>query len=290
MAVDSTLLGVRVIPSGDALGADIAGLDLSEPLDAAAIEFVKDAWAEHQVLRLRGQQLDDLALKRFSEYFGSLDLAPITTTGGPHLPEHPYVAVMSNIVADGRPLGSLGSYEASWHTDMSYNPEPPSASLLYALEIPAAGGDTWFGSMYAAYDALPDDLRERIGSLTIKHDSSTNAAGELRSGYKEVDDPRTAPGAVHPIVRTHPVTGKKALFIGRRRNAYVPGLSLEESDQLLDRLFEHAQQDRFTWIQRWQAGDIVIWDNRCVMHRRDSFDAGDRRLLHRTQVKGDVPR
>jgi taurine dioxygenase len=290
MAVSSTLVGVRVIPSGGALGADIVGLDLSQPLDAAAIEFVKDAWAEHQVLRFRGQRLDDVALKRFSEYFGELDLAPITTTGSPHLPEHPYVAVMSNIMADGKPVGSLGSYEASWHTDMSYNAEPPSASLLYALEIPPSGGDTWFGSMYAAYDALPEDLRARIAGRSINHDASTNSAGQLRGGYKEVEDPREAPGAVHPIVRTHPVTGKKALFIGRRRNAYVVGLSLEESEALLDELFAHARNDEFTWIQRWNVGDIVIWDNRCVMHRRDSFDAGDRRLLHRTQVKGDVPR
>jgi alpha-ketoglutarate-dependent taurine dioxygenase len=173
MAVSSTLVGVRVIPSGGALGADIVGLDLSQPLDAAAIEFVKDAWAEHQVLRFRGQRLDDVALKRFSEYFGELDLAPITTTGSPHLPEHPYVAVMSNIMADGKPVGSLGSYEASWHTDMSYNAEPPSASLLYALEIPPAGGDTWFGSMYAAYDALPDELRARIAGRSINYAADT---------------------------------------------------------------------------------------------------------------------
>jgi taurine dioxygenase len=290
MRISSTERDLRVIPSGRALGADVAGLDLSEPLDERALAFVKDAWAEHQVLRFREQRLDDAALKRFSEYFGELDLAPITTTGRPHLPEHPYVAVMSNVVVEGRPVGSLGSYEASWHTDMSYNPEPPSASLLYALEIPAQGGDTWFAGMYAAYEELPETLRTRVEGLSIKHDASTNSAGELRGGYRKVDDPRTAPGAIHPIVRTHPVTGAKCLFVGRRRNAYVVGLSLEQSESLLDELFAHVAQERFTWIQRWRVGDLVMWDNRCVMHRRDSFDNATRRLLHRTQVKGDAPR
>jgi taurine dioxygenase len=289
--VNSNATLPRVDPSGAALGADVADIDLSQQLAPETVTALKDAWSEHQVLRFRGQRLNDRDLERFSRYFGELDLAPITTTGQPHLPETPHVAVMSNILVDGRPIGSLGNYEAAWHTDMAYNAEPPSASLLYALEVPASGGgDTWFSSMYAAYDALPAELRQRIAGLSIKHDASKNSAGELRAGFPEVTDPRLAPGATHPIVRTHPVTGRKALFVGRRLNAYVVGLELDESEALLDELFAHARHDRFTWVQHWNVGDLIMWDNRCVMHRRDSFGAEERRLLHRTQVKGDAPR
>jgi taurine dioxygenase len=137
----------------------------------------------------------------------------------------------------------LGAYESIWHTDMSYNPEPPSAS---ALEVPPAGGDTGFANMYLAYETLPPELRRQVEGRKCRHDSSYNSAGELRRGFKEVTDPREAPGAEHPIVRTHPVTGRKALFLGRRRNAYIPGLALEESERLLDALWAHATQDAFT--------------------------------------------
>jgi len=251
-----------------------------------------DAWFQHLVLRFRGQQgMSTQQLVNFSKLFGELDRAPITTvgTGKPYLSEFPEITAISNIVVDGKPIGGLGSYEAEWHTDMSYKEETPSASLLYSIEIPPSGGDTWFSSMYAAYEALPDDLKRKIASLKCVHDASRNSAGMLRKGFKEVTDPRQTVGAVHPIVRTHPITKRKALFLGRRRNAYIPGLSLEESEALLDELWAHAIKPEFTWAQQWQVGDLLIWDNRCTMHRRDSFDPNARRLMHRTQVKGDRP-
>ncbi|MBD5656672.1 MAG: TauD/TfdA family dioxygenase [Candidatus Eremiobacteraeota bacterium] len=286
----SPIDSMRVRASRGLLAADVDGLALNEPLDDATVANIKAAWAEYPVLRFRGQTLDDASLARFSAYLGRLDLAPITVTGKPHLPDFPYVAVVSNVVENGKPLGSLGSYESSWHTDMSYNAEPPSASLLYAIEIPERGGHTSYADMYAAYDTLDEELRRRIAGRSIKHDASTNSAGEIRGGFENVSDPRTAPGAVHPIVRTHPVTGRKALFLGRRLNAYVVDMELAESEALLDELFAHAAREAFVWTQEWRVGDLVMWDNRCVMHRRDAFDADVRRLLHRTQVQGDVPR
>jgi len=283
---------IRVIPLGPAIGAEVGGIDLREPIQAEAQSIIMDAWLEHLVLRFRNQPgMSTQQFVNFSKLFGELDRAPITTvgTGKPYLAEFPEITAISNIIVDGRPIGGLGAYEAEWHTDMSYKEETPSASILYSIEVPPSGGDTWFCSMYAAYDALPDDLRRRIANLTCVHDASRNSAGMLRKGYKEVTDPRETVGALHPMVRTHPVTKRKALFLGRRLNAYVPGLTLAESEALLDQLWAHAAKPEFTWVQQWRTGDVIIWDNRCTMHRRDSFDAATRRLMHRTQIRGDRP-
>jgi alpha-ketoglutarate-dependent taurine dioxygenase len=310
-------------PSGAALAADIEGVDLSRELSPETVEDIKKAWSDHLVLRFRGQRLDDEALMRFSRHFGELDRAPVIAAApvNPRAPlatgarnsgedgrerrppadrgeegfvdsaeEGPrFVSVISNIVEGGRAIGALGAYESFWHTDMSYHPEPPSASALYALEVPLEGGDTGFASMVLAFERLPEALRRQVEGRLCRHDSSTNSAGERRRGASEVTDPREAPGAEHPIVRTHPVSGKKALFLGRRRNAYILGLQLEESERLLDALFAHATEPQFCWVQKWRGGDLVLWDNRAVMHRRDAFDPKARRLMHRTQIKGDRP-
>ncbi len=279
---------VRARPTGAALAADIEGVDLSETLDAGTLAAIKRAWGEHLVLRFRGQTLSDDDLMRFSRHFGELDWAPIAAVGD--APEgRQYVMVISNVIEEGKPIGQLGAYEAIWHTDMSYIDEPPSASALYSLEVPPSGGDTGFCNMYLAYDTLPAELRRQVEGRRCRHDASRNSAGELRRGFVDAPDPTQTVGAEHPIVRTHPVTGKKALFLGRRRNAYVVGLKLEESEALLDALWAHCTKPEFTWYQQWRAGDLILWDNRCVMHRRDAFDPATRRVMHRTQIKGDRP-
>lgn len=196
--------------------------------------------------------------------------------------------MISNIVRDGMPIGGLGAYESLRHTDMSYVDKPPMASALYAIEVPPSGGDTGFSNQYIAYEALPAVVRQRLDSLKLRHDSSLNSVGELRRGFTEVTDPRQTPGAVHPLVRTHPATGRKALYLGRRRNAYIEGLDLAESEALLDTLWQSASDARFTWYQQWRVGDLVMWDNRCTLHRRDAFDPTTRRLMHRTQFAGEA--
>jgi taurine dioxygenase len=278
--------GVRVVPSGAALAADIEGVDLSGPLDAATVEAIRRAWADHAVLRFRGQRLDDAHLMAFSEHFGTLDGVPIASVNPNEQAQTGFVTVISNIVVDGKSIGGLGAYESIWHTDMSYNPHPPYASFLFSIEVPASGGDTGFSNMAAAYDALSPDMKARIEGLRCKHDASRNSAGELRRGHPEVSDPRDAPGAVHPIAIRHPVTGRRCLYLGRRKNANIPGLPLEESEALLDALWAHATQARFTWYQQWRVGDLVMWDNFATMHRRDAFDPDSRRLMRRTQVTG----
>ncbi len=283
---------LTVIPLGNGIAAQIDGVNLRQPLSPDTRERIMAAWMQHKVLRFRGQQgMSTQQLVDFSRLFGELDRAPTPAnkTGKPYLAEFPTVTAISNIVVDGQPIGGLGAYEAEWHTDMSYNDHTPSASILYAIEIPPSGGDTWFCDMVSAYEQLPADLKARIATLQCVHDASRNSAGMLRKGWKEVTDPRETIGAHHPLVRTHPVTKRKALFLGRRLNAYIPGLGLEESEALLDTLWSRAVRPEATWVQQWKVGDVLIWDNRCTMHRRDAFDPGTRRLMHRTQIAGDRP-
>src|SRR5947209_16298543 len=277
---------IDVTPTGAALGAEIIGVDLKN-LDASQFAALKHAWHDHQVVLVRGQTLSDQDLIAFSRRFGDLDWAPVQETGRRFVEGLPEIYIVSNVMVNGEPIGSLGAGEAVWHTDMSYLDVPPMASMLYALEVPPAGGNTSFCSMYAVYQALPNELRQRIAKLKIKHDGTYNTGGYLRQGVAATDDPRTSPGAVHPLVCTHPDTGRRMLYLGRRRNAYLVGLELSESEVLLDELWQFVARPEFAWEHVWQVGDLVLWDNRCTMHRRDAFDPSSRRVMHRTQVKGE---
>lgn len=274
-----------VAPTGAALGADIENVDLAAPLDDAAFAVIQDAWRDHLVLRFRGQSLDDDRLAAFSARFGELDMAPISVSGKPFNPDRPEIAVISNVVEDGEAKGSLGNSELVWHQDMSYNDLPPKASLLYGVETPATGGETLFYNLYAAYDALPDATKQRIAGLSCKHDATRNSSGQLRHGFEASYSNEDRPGAVHPLAVRHPVSGKTALYLGRRPNAWIVGLSDAESDALLDELWAHVEAHDFTWAQAWRPGDLVIWDNRCALHRRNQLDPTVRRHMHRTQVK-----
>ncbi len=279
---------ITVKPSGAALAADVVGVDLSLPISDALYAQIRQAWNDHLVLRFRGQKLDDPQFLTFARLFGELDKAPVHAGKDVENP-FPEITVMSNIKVNGKSIGNLGHYEAVWHSDMSYNESCPMGSLLYAIEVPPVGGNTGFANMYRAYDTLPPELKREIAGKGCRHDSSRNSAGELRKGFKEITDPREAPGAIHPIIRTHPETHKNSLFLGRRQSAYIIGMPLDESEDLLNRLWAHATQKAFEWYQVWQVGDLVMWDNRSAMHRRDEFDANTRRLMHRTQVKGGKP-
>ncbi len=271
-------------PLSPTLGAEVTGLDLSQPLDPATTDALAAALDTHLVLAFRGQSLGDADLVRFSAGFGRLDKAPITEHGRLHAPGFEEVYVISNVVEDGRPIGALGAGESAWHADMTYLEDPPFGSCLYALEVPSEGGDTGFISMFAAYEALPDELRRRVEGLTLKHDSTTNSGGYLRRGYETPGDLAASPGTVHPLVITHPGSGRRALLLGRRLNAYIPGLPVAESEALLDAIWEHALPPGLAWHHRWRVGDLVMWDNRWTMHRRDPFPSDQRRRMHRTQI------
>jgi taurine dioxygenase len=276
---------MQIVPNSGGVGAEIRGVDPTQ-LSDAGFEVVYRAWLEHSVLLFRDLTLSDTQLISFSRRFGELDLAPVQETGRRFVDGTPELYVISNVVENGAPIGSLGSGEAVWHTDMSYLEDPPIASILYALEIPPAGGDTAFVNMYSVYDALPDTLKRRVSGLRVKHDGTYNSGGYVREGVRESDDPRESAGTYHPLVCTHPETGRRVLYLGRRRNAYIEGFDLAGSEALLDELWAYVDRKELTWQNVWRVGDIVLWDNRCTMHRRDPFDPSERRVMHRTQVKG----
>jgi taurine dioxygenase len=282
-----TSASLSVIPTGKALGAEVRNVDLKR-LDDAAFAALLRAFHDHSVLLMRGQTLLDQDLIAFSRRFGELDWAPVQENGRRFVEGLPEIYIVSNVKQNGEPIGSLGAGEAVWHTDMSYLDRPPIASALYALEIPPVGGNTSFCSMYAIHEALPAELKRRIADLKIKHDGTYNSGGFVRQGVTPTDDPRTSPGAIHPLVCTHPDTGRQMLYLGRRRNACLIGLDLAESEALLDELWTYVARPEFAWEHVWQVGDLVIWDNRCTMHRRDPFDDSARRIMHRTQIKGNV--
>jgi taurine dioxygenase len=276
-----------VLPTGKALGAEIQGVDL-RIVDTEDFASIYRAWLDHLVLLFRGQNLTDEDLVAFSEKFGDLDWAPVQESGRRFVEGHPEIYVVSNVMENGEPIGSLGAGEASWHTDMSYLQDPPKASILYALEVPPSGGNTYFNNMYRAYEFLPDAVKKRIEGKMLKHDATYNSGGYVRQGIAAIDDPITSPGTFHPLVCTHPETKRRVLYLGRRRNAYINGLSLAESESLLDELWSQANCEEFEWHNEWRVGDLVLWDNRCTMHRRDPFDATSRRVMHRTQIKGET--
>jgi alpha-ketoglutarate-dependent taurine dioxygenase len=278
---------IDVVPTGRPLAAEVRGVDLRS-LDDQKFAALRRAWHQHQVLLIRGQTLSDQDLIAFSRRFGDLDWAPVQETGRRFVEGLPEIYIVSNVKVNGEPIGSLGAGEAVWHTDMSYLDVPPMASMLYALEVPPSGGNTSFCSMYAIYEALPADMKQRIAGLKIKHDGTYNSGGFLRQGVTATDDPRTSPGAIHPLVCTHSDTGRQMLYLGRRRNAYLVGLELPESEALLDELWGYVEHPEFAWEHAWQVGDLVMWDNRCTMHRRDPFDDTSRRVMHRTQIKGSA--
>ena len=270
------------------LGAEISGIDLSAAVSANDIAAIDAVWRDRLVVVFHGQRLTDPQLIAFSRNFGELDPPGPNPYGQPFLKDFPQLNVISNVVENGQPIGNLGDGEAVWHADMTYVDVPPKAAMLHSLEVPPpeAGGNTYFADMFAAYAALPPDLRQAADGRIAVHDASTNSAGMLRKGYVKVTDVRQTVGAHHPLVRTDLATGRKALFLGRRPNAYVLGLDVPESEALLDALWAHATQPRFTMCHRWKVGDLLMWNNLSVLHRRDPFDPTTRRVMHRSQIKG----
>jgi len=267
-------------------GAEIQGIDLAR-VTSAEIDAIKAAWYRHDVILFRNQRLTDDHLLAFSRHFGTLDPPPNQGAGRKSPPGYPDVYIVSNVLdARGEPIGALGDGEAAWHTDMSYLPHPPDASMLYSLEIPAKGGDTCFASMKLALAKMPKALLERVLDLDIKHDGTYDSGGNLRKGLAASSDSRTSVGTPHPMVIEHPVSGAPGLYLGRRRNAYVMGLQVAESERVLDEIWSFVETA--VYRHHWALGDVVLWDNRTTMHRRDAFDPKARRLMHRTQIKGSA--
>lgn len=287
----STETRFTVEPTGGSLGADIVGFpfdDFTEE-DVAAL---RRAWIDHLVVRFRGQAISDEDQIRFSAMIGPFVIHPRQLQEGKH-DTHREILVISNAKrADGSPAGDLGDGEVEWHTDTWFKERPPAAALLRAIRIPEAGGDTSFANMYRAYETLPEALKTAIEGRAIHHQTVIDGRGDVRLGMTrpESDDVRTWPGVDHPIVRTHGESGRQGLYLGGgRKHSSIVGLPLDEGREIIAALWAHATQDAFVWTQSWQQDDMIMWDNRCTMHRREAFDPGSIRLMHRTTAEGERP-
>lgn len=277
-------------PTGAALGADIEGFPFTN-FTSDDIADLRAAWHEHLVLRFRACGLDDSTQIRFSARFGPPVIHPRHFQQGAHA-GYKEILVISNVRnPDGSAAGDLGDGEVNWHTDTWFRERPPAGSFLRALRLPPSGGNTHFLSMYAAYDVLAAALKSMVAGRKIHHQTVYDGRGEVRLGMTvpDNDDPATWPGVDHPIVRTLPGVSRSCLFLGGRRLASVVGLPRDESEALIEALWSHATDERFTWAQVWRADELVAWDNRCAMHRRDAFDPATIRLMHRTTAEGERP-
>lgn len=268
-------------------GVEVHGVRLAE-LSEGEFQELRGHWRANGALLVRGQEgLTDAQFEAFSARFGELDPPPNQGVGRKSVPGFPSLYVVSNeLDAAGEPLGALGYGEAVWHTDMSYLPVPPIASMLLARRLPDWGGNTWVASMCAAYEGLPAPLKARARKLWIKHDATRDSGGNLRKGVEDDDDPRTSRGHAHPAVIRDPGTGRPALYLGRRPRAYVMGLPLAESEALLDELWRWAITPDNVYEHRWRVGDLLLWSNYSTLHRRDEFDPRSVRRMHRSQIKG----
>ncbi len=293
------MYAIEVAPFDAALGAEVCCGDVRDAGDEA-ISRIRQASLDHLVVLIRDQTLSDAELSTFGKRFGELQLSnplpsPLANMGkaaqGGRDERYPEVTVVSNVVENGVALGGLGDGELVWHTDMSSFAVPPNQTILHALEVPASGGRTGFLNMYQAYGTLAPALKARVRELRLKHDATIDAAGHVRKQFaNDADiDLRSAPGSVHPLVRTHPETRRDCLYLGRRARAHIADLDVTESEDLLDELWALATQAQFEWRHDWRVGDLLMWDNRCVMHHREPFDAAARRHLHRVVIKGTAP-
>lgn len=287
----------QVVPTPAVLGAEVRGLDLKK-LDDATFKALHKAWLDNVLLVFRGQSLAAGDVVNLVRRFGT----PVTSSnlhkrsleeraGNQLLNLPPEVTVVSNVKQDGKSVGILGDGEVVWHSDFSFKERPTAARMLIAMEVPprGLGGNTYFLNCYAAYDALPAGMKKRLSGVTIKQADIVDTAMKVRPGMSLDMDVRSVPGPCHPVISTHPETGHNMIFLGRRHGSYVNGCPLEESEALLDRLWEHCTQPRFWYEHKWSAGDVIVWDNRATLHRRERFDSKSRRVLYAAQVEGHRP-
>lgn len=290
MPLDSVHQSFAIHPfTGAPLGAEVVGLDLSLPLGTADIARLHRAHLDYHVLVFRDQHITPAQQVDFSRHFGALQIHVLRNF---QLPGQPEVLVISNIQQDGKPVG-LGDAGHFWHSDLSYKETPSLGSMLHAQGLPAEGGDTLFANQHAAWDALPDDLKREVEGLQAEHWYLARY-DELRqrNPYRpqltqaQIDEVRPVS---HPVVRTHPETGRRALFVSEHFTTRILGVSAQRSRELLDLLFDYGTRAEHVYRHQWQPHDMVFWDNRSLMHLAAGCPDHLRRKLYRTTIEGDVP-
>jgi taurine dioxygenase len=273
----------------EALGAEVLGLDLSEPLAPADFDAIHQAHLDHHVLVFRDMRITPAQQVTFSRRFGPLQIHVLRDF---QLPGTPEVLIVSNIKDKGRPIG-LGDAGHFWHSDLSYKERPSLGSMLHAQELPAAGGDTLFANQHAAYEALPQALKDAIAPLSAEHTylakyEELRARSPWRPKLTQAQVEEVRP-VVHPVVRTHPESGRKALFVSEHFTTRIVGLPEDESQAVLQELFALSTRPEFVYRHCWKPHDMVFWDNRSVLHLAAGTPDNLRRKLYRTTIEGDFP-
>ncbi|MDC0149202.1 TauD/TfdA family dioxygenase [Rhodospirillales bacterium] len=260
-------------------GIEISGIDLSKDISAMDQMVIRELWAKHQLLLFRGQSLREEDLVRTSRYIGDLEI---------HIrreylsDENPEILLVSNIKKDGRSVGILSDTEVGWHYDQIYLPRPAVGSMLMAVKLPSSGGQTSFADMTAAFEALPDEIKSKInGTKAVQSYEAFNAQFSVTTNKTQK---KLSPDIEQPLVRTHPISGRKALYICPGMTTQIVGMDAHESAEMLDYLFDFSVRPKFVYTHNWQMGDVLLWDNASTMHRREPFDGNDERLMKRTTI------
>ncbi|MGH6984802.1 MAG: TauD/TfdA dioxygenase family protein [Stellaceae bacterium] len=268
-------------PLSPALGIEMVDIDLSQPIDDATFAKILRCWHDNIVILFRDQNLSEADQVRFAERFGALALSHTKR----YTTDNPAVMLISNIRENGRQIGALPDGEMQFHSDQCYQEKPAMASMLYAIEVPSIGGDTLFANAYMAYETLSDDIKRRLDGLKALHAYDyDNASMKRGTQIKE-----GVPYFAHPLVRTHPATGRKALYVNRLMTIAIEGLPEDESAELLIFLFAHQENPAFIYEHVWRVNDLLMWDNRCALHARTDFSNDERRLMRRVTVLGERP-
>jgi taurine dioxygenase len=276
----SNVIETRPLSTG--LGAEIIGVDVSRPLAQETAKAIVDAWHQHLVVLVRGQSLDEDQQVAFAEIFGALNRSHAPRRH--HSKKNSAVMYVSNIRENGELIGAHPDGEMHFHTDQCHQEQPCSATMLYAMEIPSEGGNTLFANAYAAYEALPTEIKKKLKGRRAVNGYDYSHAEKRGTVLRE-----GVPFASHPVVRTHPVTGRRSLYVNRLMTLFIEGMEPGESEELLTRLFEHQEQSKFVYEHVWTPGDVVLWDNRCTLHARTDFSPAERRLLRRVTIMGEKP-
>jgi taurine dioxygenase len=274
-------MSITVTPLSDAIGAAITDVDLSEEVDAETVAAIKQAWLDNIIIVFPGQDITDDEQEIFCRNFGELELVRTTTSIDK---DHPSIMMITNVKDSGKPT-ALEDGEMMFHYDQCYYEQPSMGSTLYAIEIPDEGGNTLFASCIKAYDALSGDWKQRIEGLR-----ALNYYDYARNPTMRPDDVNPdVPQWTHPVVRVHPETGKKAIYVNRLMSILIEGLSAEESDEILNFLFDHIEKPEFVYEHVWTVGDMMMWDNRCSVHARTYFSPKKRRMMRRVTVRDAIP-
>ena len=274
---------MEVVALSSALGAEICGIDASRPIADGTFAAILEAWHRHLVILLRGQTLDEEQQVRFAERFG--ELSPIHTSH--HSATNKAVMYIGNRKKDGKIVGALPLGEMQFHSDQCYRERPAMGTMLYSIEIPAEGGNTLFANAYRAWEVLPAEVRQRVDGRKAVQVYDYDGGVLDR---KHMVAPKDGMSFAHPVARTHPATGRKALYVNRLMTHHIEGLPHEESERLLGLMFETIERPEFIYEHRWRIGDLLLWDNRCTLHARRDFNPGENRWMRRVTIMGDRPR